>query len=438
MRAEAARAVDAVVHGGRSLDAALSDAEDGIAAADRGLLRLLCYGAVRFHWRLMSEVNDFLGKPLKRRDSVIAALLAVGIYQITDTRVSDHAAVSLTVEATRLLRRPKLKGLVNAVLRNFLRRETPVEAAVADEIRFNHPQWLIDRLRADWPDDWQQILEANNTRAPMWLRVNCRRVTAADYLQRLATAAGSDAASVGTLLPGLDQAIRLTEPRAVEALPGFADGELSVQDGAAQIAAPWLLSDGGNRVLDACAAPGGKTGHLLELAGADATLTAIDADPDRAVRIHETLARLGLAATVLTADASSPEGWWDSQPFDRILLDVPCSASGVIRRHPDIKHLRRASDLDALATSQQRLLEAMWGLLAPAGRLLYVSCSVFTQENEAVIARFLKKHADARENNVLQNNNIHALMRPRPHGFQILPDTRGLDGFYFASLEKSP
>lgn len=437
MRAEAARIVDAVVRGGRSLDAALAEGEGHLAGADRGLLRMLCYGAVRFHWRLSAQVGRFLKTPLKPRDSQVHALLVVGIYQLTDTRVSDHAAVSLTVEATRLLRRPKLKGLVNAVLRNFLREPDDGREARSEEIRFDHPQWLIDALRDDWPDDWQGILAVNNQQAPMWLRVNRRRGSAAQYLARLAAAAERPEEEVGRVEPGIDDGIRLHGPWAIDDLPGFGDGDVSVQDGAAQLAAPWLIAPGQKRILDACAAPGGKTAHLKELAPSETALTAVDSDPERARRIDETLERLGLEATVLAADASKPEDWWDSAPFDAILLDAPCSASGVIRRHPDIKHNRRASDIAALAETQAALLDASWQMLAPGGRLLYVTCSVIAAENDEVIGRFRERQTDAVSENVLHNNNIQALMSPTTHGFQILPGTRGLDGFYFACIRKS-
>ena len=436
VRAEAARAVDAVVRGGRSLDAALVDAERRVAAAERGLLRLLCYGTLRRYWQLCALLEGFLSRPLKARDQLVHSLLAVGLYQLRHTRVSDHAAVTLTVEAARVLRRPTLKGLVNAVLRNYLRKRPEIADDAKDPVRFNHPQWFIDLLREDWPGHWRQILDANDERAPMWLRVNRRRSSVAEYRARLAECAGAGQDEVSSVLPGLEQAIRLSEPWAVDDLPGFAEGDVSVQDGAAQLAAPWLLDGGGRRVLDACAAPGGKSAHLLELLASGATLTAIDSDAERAIRVDETLRRLGLRATVLTADASKPSDWWDSEPFDRILLDAPCSASGVIRRHPDIKHLRRPSDIAVLADTQVALLEASFGLLAPGGKLLYVTCSVLSQENDGVVARFLQRRADAQVNNVLPNNNIHDLMSPRPHGFQILPGTRGLDGFYFACLQK--
>ena len=432
LRAEAAKAVNAVVAQGRSLDAVLGELDEQINPVDRPLLKMLCYGTLRHHFRLRADLRKLLERPLKTRDSVIESLLAIGIFQLIDTRIPDHAAVSMTVEAARLLRRPKYAGLINAVLRNFLRQDIGRQEADDDESRFNHPAWFIDALRADWPDDWQQILEANNERAPMWLRVNQNRTTTADYLDRLAQVDDGHG-----MLSGFIHAIRLAKPVPVAELPGFADGDVSVQDAAAQIAAPWLLMGGGSRILDACAAPGGKTGHLLELASPDSVLTAIELDPERLASIHENLERLRLDATVLAADASKPKEWWDGQPFDRILLDAPCSASGVIRRHPDIKLLRRASDIEALAGLQTRLLDALWPLLAPSGRLLYVTCSVLAAENDAIVGDFLARHSDAREDRVLPNYNIRDLMVEKTCGVQVMPGSQGLDGFYFACLERT-
>lgn len=437
-RARAAEAVDAVVTEGRSLDVALALAEEQIAPSQRSLLRMLCYGTLRFHWRLRAQLAVLLERPLKARDSVIESLLAVGIYQLTDTRVPHHAAVSMTVEASRVLRRPKYASLINAVLRNFLRRNLQDEEPRGEEARYCHPAWLLERLRADWPDDWQQIVEAGNRAAPMWLRINRQRISREDYLRELRPADRSAGEMPSNeVIAGFEQAVKLAEPRPVQELPGFEDGLVSVQDAAAQLAAPWLLKDGGQRILDACAAPGGKTGHLLELAGPDAELTAVDVDEDRLVRVRENLARLGFSATVLAADASDPKAWWDGEAFDRILVDAPCSASGVIRRHPDIKLLRRADDIAALARSQLGLLDALWPLLQSGGRLLYASCSVFAEENEAVVGAFLAAHPDAGEEDALLNRNIHDLMRRKACGYQILPGSEDLDGFYYACLSKS-
>jgi 16S rRNA (cytosine967-C5)-methyltransferase len=431
LRAEAAKALDAVVTQGRSLDVVLTDLDDRVSPKDRSLVKMLCYGALRHHWRLTEQLRTLLDRPLKSRDSVIESLLVIGIFQLSDTRVPDYAAVSMTVEAARLLRKPKYAGLINAVLRNFVRKKVAEKEPASDESTWNHPAWIIKRLKDDWPEHWQQILAANNDRAPMWLRVNKRAMSAAEYLSQTADQDG------GQLLPGLEQAVRLEKPVAVEDLEGFADGVVSVQDAAAQIAAPWLLHDGGTRILDACAAPGGKTGHLLELMAPDASLKAIDRDEARLRGIHENLARIGLDATVMAADASNPGEWCKGETFDRILLDAPCSATGVIRRHPDIKLNRREEDIPVLAERQAKMLDALWTILNPGGRLLYVTCSVLREENDAVVADFLKNNDDASENSLLHNNNIRDLMIPKPCGFQVLPGTLGLDGFYFAYLKKS-
>ena len=431
LRALAAETVDAVVTRGRSLDKALAQAELQVGRDDRSLLRLLSFGALRHHWRLQSWIDALLDRPLKAKDGVVNALLAIGLYQLGETRIPDHAVVSQTVDAARFLRRPKLAPLVNAILRRA-RREQIFDAQPATELALHdHPRWMLDVLQADWPDDWRDIAAANNTRAPMWLRVNPRHGTAADYAARL----GED--GVGSeSLPAAPQALRLHEPMPVATLPGFSDGQVSVQDAAAQLAAPWLLQGVTGRVLDACAAPGGKSGHLLEQGEGRIELTCIDRDAARLQDVEATLTRLGFDATLIAADASNPKEWWDGELYDAILVDAPCSASGVIRRHPDIKLLRRQADIEALAARQASLLEALWPLLAPGGRLLYVTCSVFGAENDAVVGPFLDRTAGAREERLLQNNNIRDLMREKACGSQILPGTAGMDGFYFASLVK--
>ena len=434
IRAEAAKVVDAVSKGGRSLDAALDDAAEFSNPSDQALLRNLSYGTLRYYWQLRAWLDALMDRPLRSRDSVIESLLCVGLYQLKRTRVPDHAAVSMTVEAARILRQPKFSSLVNAVLRNFRRKKIAESEPRNDEARFSHPDWLINQIRSDWPDHWQDILQANNERAPMWLRVNNRNNTTSEYLRQLELASGEK----HTLLPGFESAIRLATPKPVGDLPGFADGDASVQDVAAQLAAAWISDKAtdGARILDACAAPGGKTGHLLELAGPRSTLMAVDSDQQRLLRVEENLERLGLNATLVHADASKPEEWAKDSEFDRILLDAPCSATGVIRRHPDIKLLRRKTDIEGLAELQGRLLKALWTLLVPGGRLLYVTCSVLARENEAVIDDFLQQTADAKEDHMLPNNNIHDLMHDKRIGFQVLPGTEGADGFYFACLEK--
>jgi len=433
LRATAAQIVDAVVSGGRSLDAAIAEHEVPVAPEDRPLLRLLCYGALRHHWRLQSWVDALLERPLKSRDSVVNALLAIGLYQLNDTRIPDHAVVSQTVEAVRFLRRPKLAPLVNAILRRA-RRDRIFDAEPSKEPAVhNHPQWMLDVLKTDWPDDWGDIVAANNARAPMWLRANPAHGTAAEYVERLR--AEDIDCELATAAP---QAVRLTEPQPVESLPGFAEGQVSVQDAAAQLAAPWLLDGIEGRVLDACAAPGGKSAGLLELGGDRIDLTCVDKDASRLEAVTANLERLSLDATLIAADASNPNEWWDGSSYNASLPDAPCSASGAIRRHPDIELLRRASDVVELAALQERLLAALWPMLEPGGRLLYVTCSVFAAENDALVAHFLGNTADAEEDRVLQNNNIRDLMRDKACGRQILPGTAGLDGFYFASLTKVP
>ncbi len=430
-RAVAAEIIDAVVTGGQSLDAAISANEGRLPPDERPLLRMLCYGVLRHHWQLRDWIARLLDRPLKRRDNVINALLAVGLFQIELTRIPDHAAVSQTVEAARQLRRPKLAGVVNACLRRFRREGIASAEPGDDEARWNHPTWLIEQIRTDWPQDWESILAANNERAPMWLRANSGRKPAGEYKAEL-DAAGIEAEA----LDGVPDALCLSKPCPVDDLPGFHAGLVSVQDAAAQVAARWLLSKAQGNILDACAAPGGKTGHLLEVGGDTITLTALDSDAGRAEGIRQNLDRLGRDATIRVADASKPEEWWDGVPFDGILLDAPCSATGVIRRHPDIKVLRRAGDIGSLAGLQRAMLDALWALLKPGGRLLYATCSILAAENDEVTAAFLKDQGDALEDNVLPNNNIRDLMRRKACGYQVLPGVARMDGFYYACLEK--
>jgi 16S rRNA (cytosine967-C5)-methyltransferase len=440
VRAAAATAVDAVMAQGRSLDAALDTALAGtdLSPGDQALLRMLSFGTLRHYWQLGAWIDTLAARPPRGRDNILRSLIAVGLLQLTDSRIPDHAAVSATVDAARLLGRAKAAGFVNALLRRFLRERDALPPPASEVIACNHPAWFIEALKRDWPGDWQAILAANDAQAPLWLRVNRGRSTPEASLARLA-AAGLE----GLTEPGFPDAIRLKAAVPVAELPAFAAGEVSVQDAAAQLAAPWLLAgqippagDEPLRVLDACAAPGGKTAHLKEIGAGAIDLVAVEKDADRAQSIIATCARLGLAATVETGDAAEPATWHRPPPYGAILLDAPCSATGVIRRHPDIKHLRRASDIPAFAVLQQRLLGALWPLLVPAGRLLYVTCSVLAGENDEVVAQFLKNTPDARETHMLHNNNIRAVMRRKTLGYQLLPGTADMDGFYFACLEK--
>jgi len=426
----AARLVHGVAQQGVSLGnlpAVLSGENDD--PRQRALARELAYGTLRWYHRLDTLLGYLLARPLKARDRDIHALLLVGLYQLLILDMAAHAAVSETVEAVRALGKDWARGLVNGVLRNAQRqRQALLERADAQPVaRWSHPQWWLEQVRRDWPGDWQAILEANNQRPPMTLRVNLRHGDRDSYQARL-SAAGLDARP----LPCSATALELAAPEAVDRLPGFADGDASVQDGAAQLCAPLLELADGQRVLDACAAPGGKTGHILESAARIDEVVAIDSDPRRLQKVRDNLQRLRLTATCLAADAGDPQAWWDGRCFERILLDAPCSASGVVRRHPDIKLLRRAGDLPELARQQQRLLEALWPLLGSGGILLYVTCSVFRQENSGVVQAFLAAQPDAR----LLPIDV-PWGRPVDGGRQLLPGEHGMDGFYFARLVKT-
>ena len=428
VRARAAQVVGQVLGEGRSLTTALALALEHTPVRERGLLQELCYGVCRWQPRLQVWLDRLLQRPLDPRESTVQALLLIGLYQLEQLRIPAHAAVAETVTAARELHKPWAAGLVNAILRSFLRRRAEL-AALMDtdpQVRTAHPGWLLERLQQDWPADWPALVAANNARPPFTLRVNRLHLDREAYRARL-TAVGRAVEPI----VGAATALTLTEPVEPAALPGFAEGWVSVQDAAAQWAAPLLAVQPGLRVLDACAAPGGKTGHLLECAP-DLQLTALDQDPARLERVRDNLNRLRLAARLIAGDAQRPADWWDGVPYDRILLDAPCSATGVIRRHPDIKLLRRETDIAALANRQQALLTALWPLLRPGGRLLYATCSVLDQENAQVIAQFLATRSDAKEQPITADWG-----RPLAQGRQILPGEAGMDGLYYAVLVKS-
>jgi len=384
------------------------------SAGARGALQDIVYGSLRQLGRLDVWLDALLERPLT--DPRLGWLLRVAIYQLAYTRAPAHAVVSQAVAAAGPGWR---RGLANAVLRNFQRRRAELDA-LADATpvgRFSHPAWWIDRLVADYPAQWQAVLQASLMHPPFTLRVNLHQGDVAGYLARL-EGLGMAAHRSGP------QAVTLERAVAVDALPGFADGAVSVQDAGAQWAAPLLDLAPGQRVLDACAAPGGKSGHILELA--DVELTALDLDPERLRRVQENLDRLRRRATLVAGDAAAPEHWWDGRAFDRILADVPCSASGVVRRNPDIKWLRRPEDIAGFARQQAAILDALWRLLAPGGKLLYATCSIFEEENNAQAEAFLRRHADAER---------CTLPQPVDRG-QLLPDAEH-DGFFYALLRKA-
>ena len=434
IRARAAQLVAQVAHQGRSLDSVLT-AHAG-DAHERGLLRALTYGAVRWHIRLDALLAKLSSRPPHALDPSLRALIIVGLYQLLHTDIAAHAAVAETVEATRALKQPRAAGFVNALLRRAQREGTALLAELDRDIaiRTAHPFWLAAQLAADWPDHHEQMLDANNAHPPMWLRVNRRRIDVASYQTKLLDAGLNSERSAAA-----PDALRLATPCDVNSLPGFAAGEASVQDAAAQLAAHFLAPRPGDRVLDACAAPGGKTCHLLELQPDLAELVAVDVSAARLRRVRENLERLGLTASVQEGDIAQPGGWWDGVAFQRILLDVPCSATGVIRRHPDIKLLRREGDLVELQRRQGELLRAAWTMLAPEGRLVYATCSSLRCENAAVIADFLAERADARELTIdaFAPKAVRTEMAPHwAHGLAIPVGKDQMDGFYYACLEK--
>lgn len=427
-RAIAARLLQRVIYGGDSLTEVLQNsAANNLPSQEQALLRDLCFGTLRWHERLTGIIDELLTKPLKKADKDVECLLRVGLYQLIYQRTPDHAAVNETVKAAKKLKKQWAGNLINGVLRSFLRSQNDILARVEAKpsAHYVFPEWLLSRIQGAWPDDWESILQASNTRPPMTLRVNQRIQTTAAYWQLLrASAIPADPVA------DVDSALNLQAPIGVEQLPAFAEGAVSVQDAAAQLAADLLDCQPGMRVLDACAAPGGKTCHLLEMTD-DLQLLAIDNSDARLQRVHENLRRLHLRAAVLAADAGEPLSWWDGQAFDRILLDAPCSATGVIRRHPDIKVLRREDDIASLQQEQARLLRALWQTLQPGGKLLYATCSILPDENIRQVERFLQE----------QNDAVHLPItaewgRALPIGRQILPGNEGMDGFYYALLEK--
>jgi 16S rRNA (cytosine967-C5)-methyltransferase len=416
---------------GKSLSENLEPAFNELSdSRDRAFVQALCYGVCRFYSRLDVALSLLLKKPMKAKDSDVHALIMVGLYQMMFMRLPEYAAVTETVDAVENLKKPWAKGLTNAVLRQYLRQREEIDAAlqVDDEALYAHPNWWLSAIKKDWPEDYQAILKANNEIPPMTLRVNLQHGTRENYLQRL-----SELDMEAIQIPEVPSALKLIKAQNVEQLPGWLDGDVFIQDAAAQLSAMLLDLQAGQRVLDACAAPGGKLTHILEVQPQLAKVVAVEKNKQRFSSIVDNLQRLQQQADLKCADVNDLSAWWDGQLFDRILLDAPCSASGVIRRHPDIKLLRQPQDIAALAFSQQQLLKTLWQTLAPGGLLLYVTCSLFRQENEAVIQDFMLQHSDAQEF-VIKADWGKALK----FGRQILPGQHHMDGFYFACLEKMP
>ncbi len=423
----AARILTKVFQDGQPLTSALDSALKTVEASqDRAFIQALCYGVCRYFHRLDFILNALVDKPIKSVE--VKALVLIGLYQLGFMRVKPYAAVSETVNAINK-QTTWAKALVNGVLRNYLRNQEKLsqQADTNKSASFSHPNWLIKQFELDWPEQAHAILNKNNQPPPMTLRVNQCKVSRDNYLQFLV-----ENDITATAITAATHGIMLEKPTAVEFLPRFAEGWVSVQDGAAQLAAALLDLQAGQRVLDVCAAPGGKTAHILELQSNLAELVAVDIDEHRMQRVHENLNRLKLTATLVVGDALAPESWWDGRLFNRILLDAPCSATGVIRRHPDIKLLRKPQDIAVISELQKKILDATWPLLAPGGVMLYATCSVLKQENEHQIHGFLARHSDAQElpitlgiGRIVENG-----------GMQILTGESAMDGFYYARIAK--
>ncbi len=432
-RSLAAYAVARILREGVTLDSALKDA---LAAADPKLapsVRSLSYGAVRGYFRHEAILRSVLSAPVKSLDLLVRALLSVALYELEDERTPEYAVVDAAVQTAKATDAARAAGLINAVLRRYLRERESLDAEIARNPATRHasPVWLADRLRADWPVRWTQLLAAGDAQAPMWLRVNSQRSTADEYLEMLRSA-GIGARSEARV----PHAVALDSPCDVHDLPGFAEGLVSVQDLGAQCVTFPLGLAAGHRVLDACAAPGGKTALIAEREPRLSKLVAVDIDPQRLARVRENLGRGNLPADLVSGDAGVPSAWWDGVPFDRILLDAPCSALGVIRRHPDIRLRKSPSDIDKLPQVQRRLLASAWTMLRQGGRLVYATCTLTRSENRDLVAAFLRTTPDAHSLPPEEWEGWPQFGEADEYGRQILPGEAGADGFYYAALTK--
>ncbi len=418
----------AEVLNGRSVDDALADTAADLSVPQRARCRAITYEACRWHLRWHAALQLLLSKKLKPRDEVLASVVVCALVEIENMQTPSHAAVDSYVDLSKALDLGHARGLINAVLRRFLRERAQILTKIDKQpaAQFSHPPWLLTMLRNDWGAKRSPILDANNGRGPMTLRVNRTKGSRQEYLSQLVAADISAQEGVG------EWDVVLGDPKPVDLLPNFDQGAVSVQDSAAQFAAFLLDPQPGQRVLDACAAPGGKTAHLLEWADGDLNLLALDASARRLPRVEENLQRLDLQAVQLCADAANVESWWDRSVFDRILLDAPCTGTGVIRRHPDIKLLRRKDDVAQLVATQIELLDSLWPLLAPKGRFLYATCSILREENDRQMEAFLGRTQNAR----LVDFSL-PIGCQQSFGWQVLPGEGGADGFFYALLERA-
>lgn len=430
-RAVAGDCLHQVIYQGRSLTEVLQrDSVISLEESDRALVKDICFGSLRWHYVIDIILDKLLTKPLKKKDKDVECLIRVGLYQLQYQHTADHAAVNETVSASKYLKKPWSKGLTNGVLRNFTRDKADNKKGILTKIKphMAFPYWIIKRVKQAWPEQWKEILAASNQRAPMTLRVNHSKIQSSEYLDRLA-----EVDIEAQLHPLVESAIELKQPVNVHKLPDFEHGFVSVQDASAQLAGYLLDCKAGMTILDACAAPGGKTGHIAE-SSKNLKITAIDNVPHRLALVKENLDRLGEKATLIEADASDLSAWYidQSEAFDRILLDAPCSALGVMRRHPDIKVLRQDSDIAALVELQKQLLKTLWSILKPGGILLYGTCSILPEENDQQIKQFVAVQKDINVIPIAGKWGISC-----EYGRQILPNSDNMDGFYYSLLEKS-
>ena len=428
VRAAAAQVLAQIIQSKGSLSSLLPAIQPQVAEKDRPLLQELCFGTCRYQPQLSAYVECLVDKPLRAKDSDIQALLLLGLYQLLHTRIPDHAALGETVEVTRFLKKPWATNLVNGVLRKFQRDKAKLDKLLAQNLAFqnNHPAWLEGMLRKNWPDQLDQIIAANNSHPPFSLRINTRKISRSDYLALL-----EELEIEAAETPFSPYGITLAQACDPRKLPLFNEGVISVQDEAAQLSADLLQLAPNLRVLDACCAPGGKTGHMLEVEPS-LQVTALDADERRLLRVRENLHRLGVTANVLCGDGTQTADWWDGEQFDRILLDAPCSATGIIRRHPDIKVLRTADEIEKLVELQTQLLKSLWSVLKPGGLLVYATCSVMPRENAQVVTAFLKRQPQATAEVLDVVWGIKQAV-----GRQLLPSATGHDGFYYAVMRKA-
>lgn len=426
LRADTAWVIFQVLEHGKSSREVLALAQARHNKQDSAWLQEMAMGVFRHLPQLQIWLRELLEQPLKGSKKVLEHLILLGFYQQAYSRVSDHAAVSATVNAAEILGGKGLKGLINAILRNFQRQQLASKTSDDPIIQSGLPKWLYKRIASAYPDELDTIISGMNQPAPIWLRVNQQRCTVQNYSAALASAGINYSLSAEH-----PDAVILLDRTPITTLPGYDEGWFSVQDGAAQLAAPLLGAQTGERILDCCAAPGGKTAHIIERTAGLSELVALDSEASRLKRMTENLTRLKLKAKIVCADAADTDSWWDGQPFDRILLDAPCSATGVIRRHPDIRWLRKSADIDVLEALQYKILRQLWPALKPGGTLVYATCSILPVENSAQIRRFLSEHDDA------QLSPVHSGETIEQPGRQILPGAQQMDGFYYARLLKS-